>query len=191
MSVRTAILGYLFEKECHGYELKKKIEHEMKGWADIKFGSIYFALRSLQSEKLVKKVRSEKNSGKPSRTIYRITKAGRMELRRHLSEILVHPKRIYNPYLIGVFFGKHLEPDEFLGYLKKHLTEIEQTLSMLKDLRNTLKSKGNHPDVALLLASNGLRHLNAERKWIREIIDQAGKKDIFLQPDSNCEGEEH
>ena len=190
MSVRIAILGYLSESDHHGYELKKKIENQMKGWADVKFGSIYYALGKLTDEKLVAEVRSEKEAGKPARTIYRITPTGRRELHARLVDILANPKRIYLPYDIGVFFSKHLDHDQFLSLLGNRLDELNELNKELLGLRRFLRNNEKTPEVAEILVSHGLMHLNAERKWISDLKQRASRHDIFSTTKSKNRGEQ-
>ena len=77
MSTRLVILGFLRGQPLYGYEIKQMIEHVMGDWTNIAFGSIYYALGKLAEDRFVEKVGTEQEGGRPSRTVYQITDAGR------------------------------------------------------------------------------------------------------------------
>ena len=59
----------------------------------------------------------EHQNGKPSRKVYRITKAGQDEFKRWLAEP-PEMAEIRNPILIKIFFGHHMKPSQFAGLLR-------------------------------------------------------------------------
>lgn len=89
MSTRLALLGILRERPLHGYEIKRTIEERMGDWTDIKFGSIYFALGTLERDGAIRRLGTEREGKRPSREIYEITAEGQAlsHLRTHRAEI--------------------------------------------------------------------------------------------------------
>ena len=172
MSVRIAILGFLIRSDLHGYQVKKRIENEMAEWTDIKFGSIYYALAKLEQEKLIRRVRSEQTSGKPARTIYRITEQGRMEFVRMIEDVILRSNRAYLPQDVGVFFSQHLKPSRFLAILQKRHDDHVRLLAFLRNHRQELEVETEVPEIATAIIDHALFHVEAEIRWFAMLIEK-------------------
>ena len=78
MSVRLFVLGLVYQRDIHGYEIKEVAKlWGLDRWANIGFGSIYHALGKLQEEKLIEERGVEQEGNRPTRYVYRITDTGR------------------------------------------------------------------------------------------------------------------
>ena len=64
MKIEITILGLLMEGNLYGYEIKKKIVERLGEYVDIKFGSIYYAIKKAVENEWVKRVGTEKDGGK-------------------------------------------------------------------------------------------------------------------------------
>ena len=102
MSTPLVILGLLRERPLYGYEIKHIIEDRMGDWTNIAFGSIYYALDKMAEEHLIEKVGTEQEGGRPSRTVYGITAAGREEFLRLLCEVWREVERHTFTFDIGL-----------------------------------------------------------------------------------------
>lgn len=178
MAVQLAILGFLRERNYHGYELKKIIEKRMGSWTDIKFGSIYHALGHLEKSGAVRKVSTTKDGAKPARSIYAITDAGREEFKTLLRENILDLHRVYIKEDIGIFFGGKLDKDEFAEILRKRigmLLELEDFLE--KHSREIEKFIPDCINVARWLVMHYVMHLKVEVEWYKKIREEliAGK----------------
>jgi len=179
MSVQLAILGFLMEREHHGYELKKIAEERMQGFTDIKFGSIYFALSKLVDQGEVERIRAERDRGRPERTVYRITDKGRRTFKQLLTQNLRQSRRVYMDVDIGVFFGGHLDRGEFVGVLRERLENDRNALKYVRNIREDHHDKEGIPPMAEVIIDHTLHHLRAEIRWLRSLIRRAEKTDIF------------
>ncbi len=184
MSVQLAILGFLRERNYHGYELKKSIESRMGAWTDIKFGSIYHALNHLEKSGFVRNVETLRKSGKPARSIYAITDDGRHEFRRLLRENIIKMQMVYLKEDVGVFFGGHLEKTELAEILEQRIQALGEAKNKLLKHKNMVGQYA--PDcinVANWLVTHHIMHLEVEIKWFRGIVKEllAGK----LYPSEN------
>ncbi len=66
MSVRLFVLGQVYEKDTHGYEIKEQAKlWGVERWANIGFGSIYHAISTLQAEEMILEQSVEQESGRP------------------------------------------------------------------------------------------------------------------------------
>ena len=75
-TVRILILGILNDNNPrHGYEVKQILESwNAEKWANVGYGSIYFALKKMAEEELVQIVENPDN--KAEKIVYRITEKG-------------------------------------------------------------------------------------------------------------------
>jgi len=180
MSVQLAILGFLRERNYHGYELKKAIEHQMGAWTDIKFGSIYHALNNLEKEGSVVKVSTSSEGGKPARSIFSITDTGHEEFRRRLNENILNMQRMFLKEDIGIFFGGKIDKDELLSILKqrlKKMTELKTCLDLHLD-----KIKEIAPGLANLphwLIMHHIMHLDVEIEWFKKITQELTDGNLY------------
>jgi DNA-binding PadR family transcriptional regulator len=172
LSTRLVILGFLRGRPLYGYEIKQLIEHVMGDWTNIAFGSIYFALKRLAEEGFVEKVGTEQEGGRPSRTVYQITDAGREEFVRLLREVWDSVEQQTFAFDIGLSFMSALPIDDVRGHLRKRVTHLEHILQYLDAHQAEELADTDH--VPMHLASTVFdhhrRHLQAELDWTRELL---------------------
>jgi DNA-binding PadR family transcriptional regulator len=148
------------------------IEHVMGDWTNIAFGSIYFALKKLAEEEFVEKVATEQEGGRPSRTVYQITDAGREEFMRLLREMWDTVERQTFDFDIGLSFMSSLPIDEVEGYLRKRATHLEHTLQYLDAHQAEELADTDHvpTHLASTVFDHHRRHLQVELEWTRELL---------------------
>lgn len=76
--VKLYILAILNENKRHGYEIIKELEKKTKGCCNVSVGSIYPALKDLETMKLIKGANKSVEGRK--RVIYKITAEGKNAL---------------------------------------------------------------------------------------------------------------
>jgi len=82
MNARFLVLGVLHRGNFHPYEIKRRLEAAMvECYIDVDVGTLYYAVRQLEKNKLIEAVAQERVARGGMRTIYRITHAGRAEFR--------------------------------------------------------------------------------------------------------------
>jgi DNA-binding PadR family transcriptional regulator len=180
MSVALVILGFLREREYHGYELKKEIQRRMGEWTDIKFGSIYHALRKLVERGSVAKVGEERQPGRPDRTIYRITSLGEEEFLERHRLLLNRYQRVYLDFDIGLYFGGNIPAEELEAVLDQrieHLTEVIATLEGYKEV--PFEGIGKPVEASKIIIDHGIFHINAEIQWLRYVKKRLKQGNLF------------
>ncbi|WP_319560253.1 PadR family transcriptional regulator [Marispirochaeta sp.] len=170
MSTRLVILGLLKEKPLYGYELKSIIEHYMGDWTNIAFGSIYFALRKLTEEGLVREVAVEQEKGRPSRRVYELTEDGRNEFLSLLRAAWLSEDHLFFPFDIALFFLKELPRKERTEHIRKRLTNVRRTLAYLDGHEKEMRSDPRVPAVAAAIFSHTRHHTRAELAWLEEVL---------------------
>jgi DNA-binding PadR family transcriptional regulator len=171
MSTRLVILGFLRGRPLYGYEIKYMIEQIMGDWTNIAFGSIYYALGKLAEEGFVEKVGTEQEGGRPSRTVYQITDAGREEFMRLLREVWGDVEEQYFTFDIGLSFMSALPIEEVKDLLRKRVKHLEHIIQYLEVHQAEQLADGRVPGhLATTVFDHHRAHLNAELDWTRDLL---------------------
>jgi DNA-binding PadR family transcriptional regulator len=164
MQIEIAILGLLMEGNLYGYEIKKIIVDRLQNLIDIKFGSIYYAIKKAITKGWVQKAGSEKDAGNPERYIYEILPAGK----KHYKKLL---KNYFEDHLL------HFEIDPILLFVKDIPSEsagefVRERIEMISlkieeiSKRINLNSESGDKEAILPVLSYLEKHLNAELEWL-------------------------
>ncbi len=172
MSTRLVILGLLRDQNLYGYEIKRIIQEHMADWTSIAFGSIYFALDKMAEDGLVKKVGTEQEGGRPSRSVYQITEAGRAEFMRLLRQVWREPERSYFALDIGLFFMPALPLDEIKAYLRERIAQLDMATQGLITHRAEQLAQADTPRLAATIFDHIQAHLGAELDWTRDLLEK-------------------
>lgn len=178
MTTRLVILGLLRERPLYGYEIKQVIEEHMGDWTNIAFGSIYFALRKLAEEGFVEEAGTEQEGGRPSRTVYRITEAGRAEFLRLLRGVWREIERHYYAIDVGLVFAGALPREEVEGYLRGRVAMLEGILEHIKTHREEQLAQEETPRAAAAVFDHARLHFEAELTWTRALLAQVEQGEI-------------
>ena len=180
MSVQLAMLGFLQDRDYHGYELKKTLEHKMGMWANFKFGSIYHALSNLEKSGYVRAVRTDQKKGKPARSVYAITLSGREEFRRLLTDNITALKMVYLEEDIGVYFGERLERRDFGEVLLKRIELYRELLDKLRHHREHMVDYSPESlKTAWLLITRHIRLLEVDLDWFENMHRELAAGRLF------------
>jgi DNA-binding PadR family transcriptional regulator len=172
MSTRLVILGFLRQRPLYGYEIKHIIEEHMGDWTSIAFGSIYFALRTLAKDGFIEMVGTEQEGGRPSRTVYQITDAGREEFLRLLREVWGDLERQYYAIDIGLAFMEALSIEEIRGYLRARIAQLEGILQHVTAHRAEVLADEDVPRRVTAVFDHSLVHFEAELSWTRDLLEK-------------------
>ena len=151
----------------NGYEIKKKIVERLEDYVDIKFGSIYYAIKKAVDNGWVKRVGTEKESGNPERYVYEILPAGR----KHYKKLI---KQYFNLNLIHfdidivLMFYKFLPDDQQESFIEERTSNIKEKLDSLKDKIEKEKEvpfEKSCIDILTYLE----HHLKAEHAWLKTL----------------------
>ncbi len=107
MSVtRMLILGLVrWLEPVHGYQVRRElISWNVEEWASMAPGSIYHGLRKMTEEGLLDEVGTEREAGRPARTMYRTTRFGQEEFHRLLRKYWWELHQPTDPFLAALSF---------------------------------------------------------------------------------------
>jgi DNA-binding PadR family transcriptional regulator len=167
MKIEITILGLLMEENLYGYEIKKKIVERLEDYVDIKFGSIYYAIKKAVDNAWVKRVGTEKEGGNPERYIYQIMPAGRKYYKKMLKQYFEHTLIHFDIDIVLLFYNS-LAPEQKESFIEDRIEAVKEKLSAIKekiDEEMKLPEDRSHIHVFTYLEN----HLKAELGWLRSI----------------------
>lgn len=132
---RLAVLWLLSERPHHGYRIKKILRDDALGfWFAIEDASIYSMLGSLVKEGYAKKLVTEQEGKRPTRTLYSITPAGRRHYEDLLRQAWRDPASHTDPIQIALAASGDLSEEEVDQLAGERLRALEQRLAALQAL---------------------------------------------------------
>jgi DNA-binding PadR family transcriptional regulator len=169
MILARLILGLLSLAPMTGYDLKKHFDATISHFWKADKAQIYRTLASLVRDGLAA-VETVEQDGYPARQVHHITDAGRGELAGWLASA-PQPDTERNAFLGRVFFASQLKDDDARRLLAARRDAATQYLS---ELQEQLAGQGAAPVgdpryFQLATLRNGIRHVQAELEWLREI----------------------
>lgn len=175
VSLKHALLGFLSFGPATGYELKHAFENSVQHFWSADLSQIYRTLESLKEEGLVT-MRIEQQETKPPKHIYSLTKQGRAELIRWLSEPTVELPTVRNPFLLKIFFGALIPKETVLEHLRRFAVALEERLAVYYQIEEYLPKRcreqrlHEHEPFLLATVHLGIKNLQATQQWCHELI---------------------
>jgi DNA-binding PadR family transcriptional regulator len=175
MNARLFILGVLHRGDFHPYEIKRRLEAAMvECYIDVDVGTLYYAVRQLEKERLISAVAEERVARGGVRTIYSITGEGRRHFRDGLHRQLDADGPVSHT-LYGALLFLHLaDPEAVKNSLRRRIERLDDLIAKLAPIRNEL---------ALKLSTGGdhlLRHIEQQRK-----LDRAWTQNLLVEIEKN------
>lgn len=169
----AAILGLLFDKNLHGYEIERIIEERnMRLWTEIGFSSIYYVLKRLERSDLVEG--SEKQVEGRNRRIFSITNKGEESMKEKVRELLTSNVKIISPFDLGIAYIHILRKKTAINCLNEYINSTEERMIRLAmSLQNPENEEVNYRKVALL--ERPLELIKTEIIWVKKFIEKIRK----------------
>jgi len=174
VSLPHAILGFLDYQPMSGYDLKKFFDQSVAHFWSTTQSHIYKALEELEKDGMVES-RVIQQSGKPNRKQYKITDAGRIELRRWVSTpLLVELKR--EAWLIQVFFAHNLTNEEIAHLFENRIERLRASLSECQRAQEYIDENEKHVDqkrlsnLWQLTLDYGMDYFENEIRWLEKML---------------------
>lgn len=166
MKIEITILGLLMEGNLYGYEIKKKIVERLGDYVDIKFGSIYYAIKKAVDNGYVKRVGTEKEGGNPERYIYQILPAGRKYYKKLLKQYFDH-NLIHFDIDIVLMFYKSLSDEQKEMFIEERKDLMKEKIAELKVKidEESKKKESNNMHLYNYLEN----HIKAELNWLKSL----------------------
>jgi len=169
-----AILGFLDYQPMSGYDLKKFFDQSVAHFWSATQSHIYKALENLESEGMVES-QVIQQEGKPNRKQYKITDAGRIELRRWVSTPLpVEAKR--EAWLIQVFFAHNITNEEIADLFKNRIERLRTSLSECQMAQKAIDENARKvgmerlQNLWQLTLDYGIHYFENEINWLEKTL---------------------
>jgi DNA-binding PadR family transcriptional regulator len=132
------ILGFLMYSEMSGYDLKQGMMKSTSNFFDASFGSIYPALKRMESKGLINS--REVVDGGKYKKLYVISAAGKSEFMNWLEQPIEFAKTKLD-HLVKVFFLGFLPKEKAIEELQVFIKEVDLVLQRLTESQPKLKEK--------------------------------------------------
>ena len=167
------LLGLLTIAPMSGYDLRQAIRSSVGHFWNESYGQIYPNLKRLEAAGCVT-AKTERQTGKPERHIYSITKEGRARLAAWL-EIEPQPEIPRNELLLKLFFGAQGSPELLIGQVERMMERERTFLHEFSRIEQEEIAPGRqYPDAPYwkMTARFGQLELDAHLRWAEETLTE-------------------
>ena len=159
------VLSLLAEQPRHGYDLDRVIEQRgYRQWTSLAFSSIYYLLKRLSERGLLEP--DEGSQGR--RTVFRVTEAGRRELRQAAGERVLAPAPPSAGVLPALNAYSRLDDPELVTLLVRRAEALLGRLDELRALRAQVDEEH-----ALAIFDYEILRQEADLAWTRSLLKKA------------------
>jgi DNA-binding PadR family transcriptional regulator len=171
-------LALLAERPMHPYEMYRLLmERREDRRVKVRPGSLYHTVDRLAGHGLVEAVGTERNGGRPERTTYRITDAGREALADRIRTLLATPVNEYPQFPVALGEAHNLPRQEVIELLTARVRRIEGELTESAALLRAAEER--RVEEAYLLAAHYLQELlTTELNWLTDLIGRLERKEL-------------
>ena len=181
-ATRLLILGALrWMQPAHGYSIRRELESwRAEEWANVAYGSIYFALNKMAGEGLiaVSDTGQDQVGKRPARTTYVITGAGEIEFQRLLREYWWEYKPLIDPFMVAVSLMDQLPRDELIAALRHHAAQARLAIESLLATTSAPAENDYKPRHVIEILRLGAARIEAEVRWAEEAIAKVERGDL-------------
>ncbi|MGO9760416.1 MAG: PadR family transcriptional regulator [Solirubrobacteraceae bacterium] len=179
-TARLFVLGTLdSDGPTHGHEIRRLAERiDVESWSEAQIGSIYNALGRLQDEQLIEPIRIERQGRRPTRTVYAITAAGRLELASLRDKLLHEVALPSDPFDIALWVSAQAPTQELLLAIERRCASLQELHARLEHERTRLTAAGYLPFIGELLFRHGETRIEAELRWHQELRERIANQSV-------------
>jgi DNA-binding PadR family transcriptional regulator len=164
------VLSVVLDRPMHPYEMASVLRERGKDVdLKIKWGSLYTVVANLEKHGFLEAVESVRDGGRPERTIYRLTAAGRAEFEDWVRELVGTVEDEPPRFQAGLSMLPIVGPDGAIELLRQRLgllnRRIDAQRTSLEDLSRTL------PRLLLIEAEYALAMNETEARWVGALLD--------------------
>jgi len=169
MKAELLILGVLHRGDFHPYEIKRRLRNAMvECYTDVDVGTLYYAIRQLEKNGLIKVVRRERVARGGMRTVYGISASGKRRFQELLNEQFAAEgpvaETLYGALLFLQFSDLALVADMLRTRISRETQAVREIAGMRKQLAQALATGSVH-----LLKHLELQH-RLDRKWLQGLL---------------------
>lgn len=171
----------------HGYDVLRELRSwQADEWANIKPGSVYGSLKTLQRDGLIELEGVGQDGARPERTTYRLTAEGEKEYGDMIRTALYSAELPRTPYFASVALFPTVPRDEVISALRARILKFEAELMRLdREVARILAGSGNPLEAIPYHAADGMQlgadYLRADLEWTRRTLAriESGELDVW------------
>ena len=189
-ATRLLVLGVVrMHGSAHGYQVRRELlTWSADKWANVAPGSIYHALKKMETEKLLEVASTGDHPGGPDRTAYRLTPDGETEFQHLLAKYLAESDdSAQGAYRLAaaVTFLPALPRGKALSLLRHRLNQLGGQRSSAADLLENGTSWGQ-PEHVNELYRLWLVSIEAQEKWLSELVTRLASGGYVMADDDEA-----
>ncbi|MDX3001428.1 PadR family transcriptional regulator [Kribbella solani] len=167
-----AVLGSLFERPMHPYEISTTLRERGKDQSiKVNYGSLYSIVAALEKHGFIEAQEKIREGNRPERTVYRITSAGQAEFEDWLTNLLGTPSREFHPLEAGLAYLPGLQPDRAVELLEQRLALIDTKIREMTGTHKLMDSRGL-PRIFWVESEFRLALLHAESQYVHQLAEE-------------------
>jgi DNA-binding PadR family transcriptional regulator len=165
-----AVLAYLAERPMHPYELGKLLkERNQQESIRYRHSSLYMVISQLERAGLVAPGEVQRRGGRPERTVYSLTDAGRVELQEWMRELVATPAKEYRQFEAALALIVVLPPETVGDLLDQRLRTLT---TQAERIRAALARAADVDPLFLVEHEYRLALLEAEQAFVRRLAER-------------------
>jgi DNA-binding PadR family transcriptional regulator len=165
------VLATFAERPMHPYELASLMRERGKDNSiKINWGSLYTVVQNLEKHGFVEVAGTTRQGGRPERTVYAITDAGRAELTDWLRELIAVPSREYPKFEAALSVIGVLGPDEAIALLGERERALKGQIATETEMLRQVAQEV--PRLFLIEAEFHVAMLRAEANWVSALHEE-------------------
>lgn len=155
----------------HPYEMRRLMALRNKdARLELKPGSLYNAATWLLDQRLIAVADSDQQGGRPKRTTYQITAAGRAVLATWVTEMLATPKRDTSSFSVALDHLVYVSPRLATLALDRRKAALAEAITIMAKSLETLRPRIGR--INLIEVEHDLVLARAELKWIDTLLTE-------------------
>lgn len=184
-ATRLLVLGVVrISGRAHGYRVGRELmDWGASEWANVKWGSIYHALRKLTAEGKLREVTTEGDEV-VERVSYEITEEGEAERRRLLRRALSHAGDDHALLCAGVTLMTSLPRAEVIDLLRSRIAELEKSGAEALETARRSTEEWDKPEHVRPLFTLWELTVGAAVEWTRRLIRELEEGRYTMADDS-------
>jgi DNA-binding PadR family transcriptional regulator len=173
-----SVLALLAERPMHPYEMYRLLleRHEDRR-VKVRPGSLYHTVDRMAEVGLVEATGTERNGGRPERTTYQITEAGREALAERIRTLLAVPVNEYPQFPVALGEAHNLPRAEAVELLRTRTRRIEGEVAQCDALLRSAAERGV-PEAYLLDTHYQREQLRTELNWLTDLIGRLEREEL-------------
>lgn len=169
MSLQIAILGMLWEREGHPYEIKKRMQQfDLDHVISITDGALYYNFEALVKKEFLQKIEVVHSDNRPDKKMYAITEKGRQGLKDEIYSKFKKSTDIKS--LSGSIPFIHLVDRDRLSFLIEDIIEKLQKKLDLIHKHRTLYPELLVREPIIFLADFSEHGARNEKEWFEKLL---------------------